>query len=201
MRLVAAGRRSHGLAGVILAAGAGRRFGGPKQLALVGGQPLVAHVTRQALASCPAGVIVVTGSHARRVAGALRGLPAQVVLNRGWRSGMASSLRCGLEALGGAPSAALVLLGDQAAVTAADLRRLAAAWQRRPQHIAAASHSGVLGAPAIFPRRYWGRLRQLRGERGARQVIATAGSVTAVDMPCAALDVDTTADLARLAPR
>jgi CTP:molybdopterin cytidylyltransferase MocA len=202
-RLAAAKRRPPvvGLAGLVLAAGAGRRFGGPKQLARAGGQPLVVRAVRHAMACCPAGVVVVTGSHAHRVAAALRGLPVRAVLNRRWRSGMAGSLRCGIEALDRAPDAVMVLLCDQAAVSAADLQRLAAAWRARPRAVAAAWYAEGLGVPAIFPRRYWSQLRRLQGDRGARQVIAAAASVTSVEMPAAALDVDSLADLALLGSR
>ena len=188
-----------GLAGVVLAAGAGRRFGATKQLAQSGGETLVARAARRALACCPAGVVVVTGSRATVVAWALGSLPVRIARNRHWRSGMAGSLRCGLAALGRAPTAALVLLCDQPAVSSADLRRLITAWQSRPHCVAAARYGAVLGVPAIFPRRYWAELRLLRGDRGARPVIAAAAGVTAVEMPSAALDVDTPADLVRLA--
>lgn len=189
------------LAGIVLAAGAGSRFGGAKQLVRSGGETLVAAAARRALACCPGGVVVVTGSHGRAVERALRGLPVAVVPNPRWRSGMAGSLRRGVDALGTAPAAAMVLLCDQAAVTESDLRRLASAWGARRPCIAAARYGGILGVPAIFPRRYWARLRLLRGDRGARGVIALAASVTVVDMPSAALDIDSAADLAAFRAR
>jgi CTP:molybdopterin cytidylyltransferase MocA len=182
----------------VLAAGAGTRFGGAKQLARAGERTLVATAARRALASCPAGVVVVTGCHASAVECALRRIDVATVRNRRWRSGIAGSLRRGVEALGAAPAAVLVLLCDQAAVTAPDLQRLTVAWRTRPGCIAAARYGGGLGVPAIFPRRYWASLRRLRGDRGARSVIGAAATVTAVDLPSAAFDIDTAADLRAL---
>jgi CTP:molybdopterin cytidylyltransferase MocA len=193
--MAAAGPRE--LAGVVLAAGAGRRFGGGKQLARVGGEALVARMARIALDCCPAGVMVVTGSHADRVQWALRRLPVGIARNCEWRSGMAGSLRHGLASLGSRPAAVMILLSDQPAVSRVDLRRLAAAWRSRPSQVAAARYGTVVGVPAVFPRRYWSELRRLRGERGARQVIAAASGLSLVEMPSAALDVDRPGDLPR----
>jgi CTP:molybdopterin cytidylyltransferase MocA len=186
------------LAGMVLAAGAGRRFGGAKQLARVGGERLVARMARIALDCCPAGVIVVTGSHANRVQRALRRLPVSVARNCEWRSGMAGSLRHGLASLGSRPAAVMILLSDQPAVSTVDLRRLAAAWRSRPYQVAAARYQTVVGVPAVFPRRYWSELRRLRGEHGARQIIAAASGVSLVEMPSAAFDVDRPGDLTRV---
>jgi CTP:molybdopterin cytidylyltransferase MocA len=119
-------------------------------------------------------------------------------MNRRWRSGMAASLQAGIAALGVSPGAALVLLCDQPGVTLSDLQRLVSGWRADSRCIAAARYGQVLGVPAIFPRRYWRDLMQLRGQRGARELIRAAAGVIAVDMPAASLDVDTVADLARL---
>jgi CTP:molybdopterin cytidylyltransferase MocA len=164
----------------------------------VGGVSLVAHAARIALDCCPAGVMVVTGGHADRVERALRGLPVGVAWNCEWRSGMAGSLRHGLVSLGSRPAAVLILLSDQPAVSSGDLRRLATAWRSRPYHVAAARYGTIVGVPAVFPRRYWSELRRLRGERGARQVIAAASGVSLVEMPSAAFDVDRPGDLPRV---
>jgi CTP:molybdopterin cytidylyltransferase MocA len=183
------------LAAVVLAAGAGRRFGGPKQLARTSGEALVARAVRQALACGPALVVVVTGAYRDAVEAVLQGCPVRLCHNENWRAGLAGSLIRGLEAAEGAADAALVLLCDQIGVTDADLRRLIRAWQCRPDRIAAARYSGNCAVPAIFPGRYWAELRALTGDRGARQVIAERSDITAVDMPAAALDVDFPDDL------
>jgi len=71
------------------------------------------------------------------------------------------------------------------------LNELTAIWQRTPQNIAAARYAGSLGVPAVFPTSYWPQLRDLRGDHGAKQIVLAATAVSWVDMPAAALDVDT----------
>jgi CTP:molybdopterin cytidylyltransferase MocA len=94
--------------------------------------------------------------------------------------------------------AALVMLVDQPNVDAAALRRLLAAWRRRPALPAAALYAGRAGVPAIFPRRAWPALLALDGDAGARAVLRAAADVSLVAMPEAELDVDTPRDLERL---
>jgi molybdenum cofactor cytidylyltransferase len=97
----------------------------------------------------------------------------------------------------------MLLLADQAAVSADDLKRLARAWRRQPQYIAAALYAGTSGVPAIFPRSAFRDLAELRGDVGARVLLRrSADRVVRVPMPSAALDVDTPEDLLALeAPR
>lgn len=183
------------LAGIVLAAGEGRRFGGAKQVARLGGVTLVERAARLALATCPAGVVVVTGAHAAEVAAALAPLPVAIAHNVRWATGLAGSLRCGVEALPAGAGACLVLLCDQAAVDEADLRALIDAWRKSPERPAAALHGGRAGVPAIFPRSHWVALRGLEGDEGARALLAALPDVTAMEMPHAAADVDAPADL------
>ncbi len=110
---------------------------------------------------------------------------------------MATSLRAGLAAVPRSAQAALVLLVDQPRVDAAALQRLVAAWRRRPALPAAARYAGNPGVPAVLPRRHWRAVRALRGDEGARALLRDS-PVTLVEMPEAALDVDTPADLLAL---
>ena len=119
---------------------------------------------------------------------------ARVAANPGWQLGMATSLRAGLAAAPRSARAALVVLVDQPRVDAAALQRLILAWRRRPGIPAAARYAGHTGVPAVLPRRRWRALRALRGDEGARRLLRD-GRVTPVEMPEAALDVDTPADL------
>src|SRR5437660_11402057 len=111
------------------------------------------------------------------------------------REGLASSIRAGVARIPPACTGVLLLLADQAAVTAEDLRRLAGTWRKQPQYIAAALYAGTSGVPAIFPRSAFRDLAELRGDVGARVLLRrSADRVVRVPMPSAAPDVDTPED-------
>jgi molybdenum cofactor cytidylyltransferase len=189
---------------LLLAAGGSRRLGAAKQLIRYRARPLLAHAAAAARGALPrAPLIVVVGAEALRVRLVLRRARcrARVVANPRWRDGMATSLRSGLDAVPQSARAALVLLVDQPHVDAAAITRLVTAWRRRPGVPAAARYDGRVGVPAVLPRRHWPALRKLQGDRGARALLRGAPSVTLVEMPEAALDVDTPADVLELKRR
>jgi molybdenum cofactor cytidylyltransferase len=95
----------------------------------------------------------------------------------------------------------MLVLADQAAVTAEDLKRLAGSWRKQPLYIAAALYSGTIGAPVIFPRSALRELAELRGDVGARVLLRrNTDRVVRVPMPSAELDLDTPEDLLTLEP-
>src|SRR5690606_18360369 len=109
---------------LVLAAGAGSRFGAPKQLARLHGQTLLQAAVARATGIAGSAVTVVLGAHAAEVAPSLRGTGASILVNRQWQEGLASSLRAGVSQLPGSAEGVLVTLADQAGITAFDLRRL-----------------------------------------------------------------------------
>jgi molybdenum cofactor cytidylyltransferase len=184
---------------VVLAAGGARRFGGPKQLARIGRESLLRRAARVALASGPAGCVIVLGARSARMRVELSGIPARIVVNRKWRQGLAGSLAAGIAALPRSARAALILLADQVAVGPADLALLAAASQSRPRAIIATRADGVLGPPAVLPRSQFRAVRRLRGDTGARELLRDPRrTVIAVELPHAAFDVDRPADMSRI---
>lgn len=178
----------------MLAAGASRRLGRPKQLVRLGPEPLVRRAVRLAATLQPLWIGVVVGARASRVAAALASSGAELILARRWREGLAASLAAGVRRAPPQARRLLVLTVDQWQVSAADLRRLVAAAGPNP---AAAAYGGHLGVPAVFPRRLWPALRRLRGDRGARALLERAAA-TAVAMSAAAVDLDTPDELVRL---
>jgi molybdenum cofactor cytidylyltransferase len=196
-------RAAHGLYAIVLAAGPSTRFGSPKQLVRVGGRPLLHTLVTRAAEVTGNALVVVLGAGADRLAPLLKHSPGTLVINREWREGLASSIRAGVARLPPACTGALLVLADQAGVTADDLRRLAGTWRKQPQYMAAALYAGTVGAPAIFPRAVFPELAALRGDAGARAVLRRgADTLVRVPMPSAALDVDTPEDLLAIeAPR
>lgn len=187
---------------IVLAAGSSSRLGQPKQLVKLGGRPILHRVVSNAVVVAGHSVTVVLGAHAAELTHLLQHSAASVIVNRNWEEGLASSLRFGLAAAPPACDAVLIMLGDQVAVTADDLKRLIGAWKGEDSIIAASVYSGHVGVPAIFPRWCFSELRELRGDQGARMILERHGHRLArVPMPNAAVDLDTPEDLANLQQR
>jgi CTP:molybdopterin cytidylyltransferase MocA len=186
---------------IVLAAGRASRFGSPKQLVRVDGRPLLHAAVSRAVEVAGHAVSVVLGSYAADLAPLLRHSTASIVINRDWNEGMASSIRAGVARLPGSCGGVMLVLADQAAVTAEDLRRLATTWRRQPDYIVAAQYGATLGAPAIFPAACFRDLSELRGDRGAQVLFKrNPDRVVRVPMASAAIDIDTPEDLLRLDP-
>jgi molybdenum cofactor cytidylyltransferase len=189
---------------VVLAAGGSTRLGRPKQLLELGGEALVRRAARLAGEAGFAPVIVVVGG-GPGVGDALTGGAFVVVMNPDWRSGVASTIRRGLEALSALrPDAegALLATCDQPLVEAAHLAALAAALVGGGPTIAASSYAGTVGVPALFSRSILGELRALEGEHGAKGVITREpGRVVQIALPGGECDIDTEADWLALLDR
>jgi molybdenum cofactor cytidylyltransferase len=184
---------------VVLAAGASTRFGSPKQLVRLHGRPLLHLAVSRAVEVAGQAVTVVLGANAADLAPLLRHTPAAVIVNRAWAEGMGSSVRTGVSRVPATADAVLLMLADQPAVTAEDLRRLVGTWRRQPQCIVAAHYDGITGVPAIFPREDFRALAALRGDMGARTLLKRGGDrLVRVPLQAAAIDIDTPEDLLNL---
>ncbi len=164
------------VAAVILAAGASRRLGQPKQLVAVEGEALLARAMRFAKEAGAAPVIVVLGAHFAAICSAISFNDAIPIVNHRWEQGMATSIHAGLHEIDiRAPESAgaLLMVCDQPRLTAAHLRTLrdAFAIQSQPS-IVASFYAGALGIPAVFPRAVFADLYALEGDKGARMLLA-----------------------------
>ncbi|HEX2494485.1 MAG TPA: nucleotidyltransferase family protein, partial [Steroidobacter sp.] len=176
---------------LVLAAGASTQQGQPKQIVKLGGRPVLHRVVANAVTLAGHAVTVVLGAHARELMRMLAHSPASVVVHRGWEEGLGSSLRFGMSVLPSGCDAVLVLLGDQFAVTADDLKRLASAWRSEQSLIAASVYANSIGVPAIFPYLCFQELAQLRGDQGARRILErNTYRLVRVPMPNAAIDLN-----------
>jgi molybdenum cofactor cytidylyltransferase len=188
------------LAAVLLAAGSSARLGRPKQLVDWHGKPLVRHAAELALECATAGVTVVTGAEADKVATALDGLSLSQTYNADWETGMGSSLAAGIGSISNSAGidALLVMLCDQPRLTHADIVRLVEAWQIQPDKPAAAKYNYIVGVPAIIPFGLLNELAELPADSGAGGWLRSRSDVNVVDMQNADLDIDTIEDLQKL---
>jgi molybdenum cofactor cytidylyltransferase/nicotine blue oxidoreductase len=168
-------------AAVVLAAGGGRRYGMPKALVEWEGSLLVERAVRTAREVCDP-VLVVLGARAVDVWRQADLGGATVLANEDWETGMASSLRTGLDGLRGWPGrvdAALLLLVDMPGMTPEALRKVAE--HASPGVLAVATYDGVRAHPVLIGREHWaGVAGTATGDEGARRYLATH-DVTEVD--------------------
>jgi nicotine blue oxidoreductase len=171
-----------GVAAVVLAAGAGTRFGGAKQALLL--PQVLARIRRASLDH----VVVVLGAYDVPVEG------ARIVRCTDWERGPGASLRAGLAALGPEVESAVVCLADGPLLSPLAIDRVVGAWRARVGGVVAASYGGQRGHPVCLGRAVWGQVP----DEGARML-------DAVLVPCDDLgspdDVDTVDDLHRVAPK
>jgi molybdenum cofactor cytidylyltransferase len=190
---------STGVSAVVLAAGAGRRFGGGKLLARLGGRPLIAAVLDNLRDAPVDEVIVVVGADAEGLRQVCERYGVRTVDNAQWERGQSTSVLAGLRACAG--EAAVVLLGDQPFVGAGAVGRLVAAFAEGAR-VAVATYGGKRRNPVLFSREVWPLLEaELAGDEGARSVLRQYRELV-VEVPCEGVgdpaDVDTREDLGRL---
>ena len=197
---------------VVLAAGWSSRYraaGGTepsKLVAEVFGEPIVRRVVEAALASRARPVTVVVGHARDAVEEALAGLPATIVYNADFATGIASSLRVGLSATPSDVAAALVLLGDMPNVDAALIDRLISAFEAAPHTRAVAPFQDARrGNPVLLARTMFEQAARLGGDEGARRLLSGLDASHIVEIDAAgsdaSFDVDTPEDLAAVEPR
>ncbi len=194
---------------LLLAAGASRRMGQPKQLLPVNGQPLIRQMAEVAIATACDPVVVVLGAHAAAIRPHLADLPLHCMENPDWDTGMASSIRCGLAAIQQLQpqlEAVIVMLGDQPLVTSDLLEGLMTRYQAEQMEqteqtgqaaIVASAYGSVVGVPALFHRRLFPALQSLTGDTGAKPVMAAhVDSCVTIPFAAGAIDLDTPQDYA-----
>lgn len=183
------------VAALLLAAGQGRRMGGPnKLLATVGGTPLVRIAAAAALKSKAASLTVVTGHRADDVRAALDGLDVKLVHNPDHMQGLSTSLRAGIESLPPDVDGVIVLLADMPGVGTATIDRLIEAF--RPDEgvlVVVPTFKGKRGNPVVWSSRFFQALAAVQGDTGGRHLIGEhPDAVAEVEIgESVAVDVDT----------
>ena len=199
------------VAGVILAAGRGRRYrssrsveNSNKLLADLGGEPLIRKVARAALTSRLGRIVAVIGIHDERLQEVLGDLDVEILANPGSDEGQSTSVRVAVDALlraaHPAVAGALFLPADQPLVSTALLDRLIETHRIRGG-IVATAWNGESRAPVLFDRLYFAELAALRGDVGGRRLLSRHPEdlhLVEAESEAEVLDVDTVSDLQRL---
>lgn len=192
------------IGGILLAAGGSERLGTPKQLIEYQGRTLLRRAA-ESLCTAPCSPVVAVLGEQAEAAAELAGLDLIIAVNKEWRTGMASSIICGLERLvemNPDLDAVVIALCDQPLVTAEHLTRLTDEYARSRSPITAAKYGDTVGVPAVFAKERFGDLLALAGDKGARHIIRNRpDGVRTVTIDEAAFDIDTPADAQRLISR
>lgn len=186
------------LAAIVLAAGAGSRFGGGKLAAPFKGEPLIRHAIRAARAA-PVSRVIVIAAEGLDI-GAWDGPAAPVELHRIATTALSDSLKAGIAAVSEADGA-FVFLGDMPLVPDAAAPALAAALG--DSFAAMPRHQGKPGHPVLLSRAAFAEIAGLQGDEGAGRLLRARKDVAFLDWPDEAvlLDVDRAEDIKRLESR
>lgn len=193
-----------GWSALILAGGAGRRFGaagqGAKLLADLGGAPVIRRVATAVAGAGFAEVVVTAGAEGASLRSALEGIACRIIDAPDWAEGMAASIRAGVAALAPEAAGVCVFLGDMPLVPVSVCGDLiaaaeAAGYAARPRCV------GQPGHPVALTRAAFADLMRLQGDRGAAALLAHRDDVAYLDTAGTGvlLDIDTPADLAAAA--
>jgi len=189
---------------IILAAGASTRLGRPKQLLPWQGVTLLQHAVKTAL-TVTTQPVVVTGANGEHLAAALDPGQVKLVFNPNWQQGIASSIRCGLQALLNRtpePDQVIFMVCDQPFVTAGLLLDLINEQQKSRKPIVASAYADTLGIPALFDKSLFPQLLDLQGDTGARRIIQrNSADVASVAFEQGVYDIDTVVDYEDLVNR
>ena len=191
------------VAAIVLAAGASRRLGQPKQLLMHGGETMIERAIRLANEAGAAPVITVLGAFHELIREAVQLSNFTPVINNAWNQGISTSIQAGLAALlDGDPQTpgALILACDQPRLSAEHLRAMLEAFcAEAAPAIVASSYQGVLGIPAVFPREVFAELCALRGDKGARSLLMQPPCpLVALPFSGGEIDIDLPADMTHL---
>jgi CTP:molybdopterin cytidylyltransferase MocA len=181
------------IAGLILAAGGGTRYGrSPKLLADLDGRPLLEHAI-EAQCSVPEleSIVVVLGAHSEAILERVDFIRAAPIVCASWREGIAASLRCGSKALPDAERVILTL-GDEPLMTPEIIARFVASAPGTR-----ATYNGQPGHPVVLGREQLRGIASITGDQGARELLRGGPTIECAELGARG-DVDTPEDLAAI---
>lgn len=183
----------------ILAAGPSSRLGTPKQTILYEGKTLLQHAVEAAESAGCLPVVIVLGAHANIILNHFHSPSATIVHNHDWQDGMGTSIAVGISALLQAAStidAAIVMVCDQPFADATLLHKLIEQQKLTGKGIAASTYANTMGVPALFDKKYFEILQQLKGDEGAKKIMLLhRDDVALVLFDKGTVDIDTVHDV------
>ncbi len=186
------------IGGLLLAAGASRRFGSPKQLAQFEGQSLLRRAAESLVRSSCEPIVVVLGAEIQQSSAEIADLPVNIQVNQDWQLGMSSSIKSGLVKLRSIEpglAAVIITLCDQPRVTAELIELFSDKFRATRDAIIAAEYGATNGVPALFSRAMFVELLNLTGDKGARDLIRGREDVSTINLEEAQFDIDSPGEL------
>jgi len=185
------------IAVIVLAAGKSSRMKTPKQLVKIGNNFLLEFVLSKAKAINKNHVYCVLGANDARIRQEISSSNVHFVYNAAFNEGLSSSIVSGISEIEMHPDykAVLILLGDQPAIDKEYLDAMIALFSEDNSKIIASNYKGKLGVPAIFPKSYFSKLKNISGDFGAKEMLHTSKDVIALNRPTNFIDIDTEKDL------
>ena len=187
---------------ILLAAGESKRMGTPKQLLFYRGVSLIDRALDGALQSNCNRLILVVGANSDLICSQIKDLPIQIAYNSQWQQGMSTSISTGINTLLQTQidfDAFIIALVDQPLITARVYDRLIERYYANNCLAVASNYSNTIGVPALFDRTLVPELLNMKHRGGAKQLLKKYSDLTLnLDLPEAAIDIDTPADYQRL---
>lgn len=185
------------IAVIVLAAGKSSRMKTPKQLVKIGNNFLLEFVLSKAKAINKNHVYCVLGANDTLIRREISSSNVHFVYNAAFNEGLSSSIVSGISEIEMHPDykAVLILLGDQPAIDKEYLDAMIALFSEDNSKIIASNYKEKLGVPAIFPKSYFSKLKNISGDFGAKEMLHTSKDVIALNRPTNFIDIDTEKDL------
>ncbi|MGB5434805.1 MAG: nucleotidyltransferase family protein [Maribacter sp.] len=190
------------IAVILLAAGESSRMRQPKQLLPWGDTTLLGHAIKVAQDSNAQDVYVVLGGHAQTIQEQLDLSHIKCILNKNWKKGLGTSIACAVKHLAHAHKAydgLLFMLGDQPLIDAQVLNTMLRAFSQGNKGMVATKYPQGNGTPVLFHKKFFGFLKELDGDKGAKEIIANnSDDVIALAPDGKEVDLDTYAEYQQL---
>ncbi|PWS29964.1 nucleotidyltransferase family protein [Pedobacter paludis] len=187
---------------IILAAGNSSRLGRPKQLLELNGKTLISHVIEEAENAKIQVIAVVTGSNSDLIQQEIKDKKILIVDNQSWEIGMASGINAGLSALlnfNNKIESIIISVCDQPFISRAIFDSLIDAKNNTNKGIVASHYQNIIGTPVLFDKKYFGDLKALTGEEGAKKILKVyPNDLVSVPFENGEIDIDTQSDYLNL---